>query len=221
MSTHHAPATWTCLHHDTAYAPRADEAGHARERATRGRRLWALRDTRERPRGRPQPPHPETCHACCTTRDSSRLYSQKYHPNRGPLFNLSREILTGVTRLVMGMLPVPVVAGCATMRSTTGMSSPTTSAKTVCPRPHSGWSARATKKAGPLAPPGVSATVRGTYGTAEAGARTQYVRYVAPWGQAALRLWSVQYAGGWSRHPTEGGVRVSSVWQGVEAYVSA
>ena len=155
------------------------------------------------------------------TRDSSRLYSQKYHPNRGPLFNLSREILTGVTRLVMGMLPVPVVAGCATMRSTTGMSSPTTSAKTVCPRPHSGWSARATKKAGPLAPPGVRATVRGTYGTAEAGARTQYVRYVAPWGQAALRLWSVQYAGGWSRHPTEGGVRVSSVWQGVEAYVSA
>ena len=105
--------------------------------------------------------------------------------------------MTGVTRFVMGMLPVPVVAGCATMRSTTGMSSPTTSAKTVCPRPHSGWSARATKKAGPLAPPGVRATVRGTYGPAEAGARTQYVRYVAPWGQAALRLWYVHDAGGW------------------------
>ena len=40
-------------------------------------------------------------------------------------------------------------------------------------------------------------TVRGTYGTAEAGARTQYVRDVAPWGQAALRLWYVHYARGW------------------------
>ena len=32
------------------------------------------------------------------------------------------------------------------------------------------------------------ATVRGTYGTAEAGTRTQYVQYAGPWGQAALRL---------------------------------
>ena len=32
------------------------------------------------------------------------------------------------------------------------------------------------------------ATTRGTYGTAEAGTRTQYVQYVGPWGQAALRL---------------------------------
>ena len=32
------------------------------------------------------------------------------------------------------------------------------------------------------------ATVRGTYPTPEAGTRTQYVLYVGPWGQAALRL---------------------------------
>jgi len=31
------------------------------------------------------------------------------------------------------------------------------------------------------------ATVRGAYGTAVAGTRTQYVLYVGPWGQAALR----------------------------------
>ena len=43
------------------------------------------------------------------------------------------------------------------------------------------------------------ATVRGTYGTAEAGTRTQYVQYVAPWGQAALRVRYVQNAGGWTR----------------------
>ena len=30
--------------------------------------------------------------------------------------------------------------------------------------------------------------MRGTYGTPEAGTRTQYVQYVGPWGQAALRL---------------------------------
>ena len=41
------------------------------------------------------------------------------------------------------------------------------------------------------------ATVRGTYGTAEAGTRTQYVQYAAPWRQAALRLWYVPKAGGW------------------------
>ena len=29
------------------------------------------------------------------------------------------------------------------------------------------------------------------------GTRTQYVQCVAPWGQAALRLWYVPYAGGW------------------------
>ena len=41
------------------------------------------------------------------------------------------------------------------------------------------------------------ATVRGTYPTPEAGTRTQYVLYVGPWGQAALRLRYVPNAGGW------------------------
>ena len=41
------------------------------------------------------------------------------------------------------------------------------------------------------------ATVRGAYGTAEAGARTPYVQYGGPWGQAALRLRYVPDAGGW------------------------
>jgi len=41
------------------------------------------------------------------------------------------------------------------------------------------------------------ATVRGTYGTPEAGTRAPYVQYARPWGQAALRLWYVHYAGGW------------------------
>ena len=41
------------------------------------------------------------------------------------------------------------------------------------------------------------ATVRGTYSTPEAGTRTQYVLYVGPWGQAALRLRYVHNAGGW------------------------
>ena len=41
------------------------------------------------------------------------------------------------------------------------------------------------------------ATVRGTYRTPEAGTRTQYVLYVGPWGQAALRLRYVHNAGGW------------------------
>ena len=40
-------------------------------------------------------------------------------------------------------------------------------------------------------------TVRGTYGTAEAGTRTQYVQYAGPWGQVALRLRNVPNAGGW------------------------
>ena len=41
------------------------------------------------------------------------------------------------------------------------------------------------------------ATVRGTYPTPEAGTRTQYVLYVGPWGEAALRLRYVHNAGGW------------------------
>ena len=41
------------------------------------------------------------------------------------------------------------------------------------------------------------ATVRGTFGTPVAGTRTQYVQYVGPWGQAALRLRYVPNAGGW------------------------
>ena len=41
------------------------------------------------------------------------------------------------------------------------------------------------------------ATVRGKYRTPEAGTRTPYVQYVGPWGQAALRLRYVHYAGGW------------------------
>ena len=41
------------------------------------------------------------------------------------------------------------------------------------------------------------ATVRGTYPTPEAGTRTQYVLYVGPWGQAALRFRYVHNAGGW------------------------
>ena len=40
------------------------------------------------------------------------------------------------------------------------------------------------------------ATVRGTYGTPEEDARTQYVQYAGPWGQVALRLRYVQHAGG-------------------------
>ena len=40
------------------------------------------------------------------------------------------------------------------------------------------------------------ATVRGTYGTAEAGTRTQCVQYARPWAQAALRLQYVPNAGG-------------------------
>ena len=41
------------------------------------------------------------------------------------------------------------------------------------------------------------ATVRGAYGTAEAGTRAQYVQYAGPWVQAALRLRYVPDAGGW------------------------
>ena len=41
------------------------------------------------------------------------------------------------------------------------------------------------------------ATARGTYPTPEAGTRTQYVLYVGPWGQAALRLRYVHNAAGW------------------------
>ena len=41
------------------------------------------------------------------------------------------------------------------------------------------------------------ATVRGTYGKVEAGTRTQYVQYVGPWRQAALRLRYVPNAGDW------------------------
>ena len=41
-----------------------------------------------------------------------------------------------------------------------------------------------------------AATVRGTYGTAEAGTRTQYAQYAGAWGQATLRLWYVPNAGG-------------------------
>ena len=41
------------------------------------------------------------------------------------------------------------------------------------------------------------ATVRGTYGTAEAGTRSPYVPYAGPWGQAALRVRYVPNAGGW------------------------
>ena len=48
-----------------------------------------------------------------------------------------------------------------------------------------------------LSRPTWGATVRGTYGTPEAGTRTQYVQYVVPWGQAALRLRYVPNAGGW------------------------
>ena len=44
-------------------------------------------------------------------------------------------------------------------------------------------------------------TVRGTYGTAEAGTRTQYVQYVAPWGQAALRVRYVHHAEAGTRSP--------------------
>ena len=40
------------------------------------------------------------------------------------------------------------------------------------------------------------ATVRGTYGTPEAGTCTPYVQYVGPWGQAALRVRYVPNAGG-------------------------
>ena len=45
--------------------------------------------------------------------------------------------------------------------------------------------------------PGVITTVRGTYGTAEAGKRSLYVQYAGPWGQAGLRLRYVAKAGGW------------------------
>ena len=38
---------------------------------------------------------------------------------------------------------------------------------------------------------------RGAYRTAEAGTRNQYVQYVGPWAQAALRLRYVPNAGGW------------------------
>ena len=46
-----------------------------------------------------------------------------------------------------------------------------------------------------LSSPGRVATVRGAYRTAEAGS-SQYVRYVGPWGQAALRLPYVPNAAG-------------------------
>ena len=39
--------------------------------------------------------------------------------------------------------------------------------------------------------------MRGPYRTPEAGTRRQYVRYVGPWGLAALRLRYVPNAGGW------------------------
>ena len=38
---------------------------------------------------------------------------------------------------------------------------------------------------------------RGAYRTAEAGTRNQYVQYVGPWAQAALRVRYVPNAGGW------------------------
>ena len=47
----------------------------------------------------------------------------------------------------------------------------------------------------------LSDCLRGTYGTPEAGTRTQYVQCVGPWGQAALRLRHVYSAGGWYAQP--------------------
>ena len=38
--------------------------------------------------------------------------------------------------------------------------------------------------------------MRGTYGTPEAGTRTQYVQYAAPWGKPPLRLRYAPNAGG-------------------------
>ena len=69
------------------------------------------------------------------------------------------------------------------------------------------------------------ATVRGTYPTPEAGTRTQYVLYVGPWGQAALRLRYVPNAGGWYAQPVRTqrrrrGVRVSSDRRGGEGGAS-
>ena len=56
--------------------------------------------------------------------------------------------------------------------------------------------------------------MRGTDRTPKAGTRTQYVLYVGPWGQAALRLRYVPNAGGWYAQPVRNpqrrrGVRVS------------
>ena len=60
-----------------------------------------------------------------------------------------------------------------------------------------------------------NATVRGTYRTVEAGTRTQYVQYVGPWEQAALRVRCVPNAGGGYAQPVRTqrrhrGVRVSA-----------
>ena len=48
---------------------------------------------------------------------------------------------------------------------------------------------------------------------AEAGTRTQYVQYVGPWGQAALRLWYVQ--------ATHTSLSRTAPYGGPGAYVSA
>ena len=65
-----------------------------------------------------------------------------------------------------------------------------------CPGSTGGRCAQASRRAGRWRP-GVITRERGAYRTAEAGTRTQYVQYVGPWGQAALRLRYVPNAGGW------------------------
>ena len=63
------------------------------------------------------------------------------------------------------------------------------------------------------APPGVVTTLRGACGTPKAGTRSQHARYVAPWRQAALRLWYT---------PREAGTRAVCVpYGGPGAYASA
>ena len=64
-----------------------------------------------------------------------------------------------------------------------------------CPGSTGGRCAQASRRAGRWRP-GVITRERGAYRTAEAGTRNQYVQYVGPWAQAALRLLYVHNAGG-------------------------
>ena len=92
-----------------------------------------------------------------------------------------------------------------------------------CPGSTGGRCAQASRRAGRWRP-GVITRERGAYRTAEAGTRNQYVQYVGPWAQAALRLrfLTVPPCASGTYSTREAGARSPYVpCEGPGAYVSA